>query len=324
MDKISIIIPCLNEQEAIPVYYRAMVKVMDQMRGIAFELLYVDDGSNDGTLEILRNISTMDRRCRYLSFSRNFGKEAAIYAGLSNVSGNLIVVMDVDLQDPPELILQMYQIMCREDVDCVAARRSDRKGEPGIRSLLSRGFYRCINKIAHTQIVSGARDFRMMSRQMADAVLSLSEYNRFSKGIFQWVGFRTKWLEYPNVERCAGETKWSLRKLTGYAVEGIVGMTTEPLRWSLKAGMLLCAAGTVMAVVSGIDFMTGNNRMMGLLLILCVILLVGGLQLISMGIIGEYLSKTYLEVKNRPVFIIKESSDSVCGKVCRHSKEKAA
>ena len=324
MDKISIVIPCLNEQEAIPVYYRAMVKVMDQMSGIAFELLFVDDGSNDGTLEILRNISTIDRRCRYLSFSRNFGKEAAIYAGLSNVSGNLIVVMDVDLQDPPELIPQMYQIMCREDVDCVAARRSDRKGEPGIRSLLSRGFYRCINKIAHTQIVSGARDFRMMSRKMADAVLSLSEYNRFSKGIFQWVGFRTKWLEYPNVERCAGETKWSLRKLIGYAVEGIMGMTTEPLRWPLKAGMVLCAAGMMMAVFSGIDFMAGNNRMTGLLLILCAIFLIGGLQLISTGILGEYLSKTYLEVKNRPVFIVKESSDHVCKKVCRHSKEKTA
>ena len=212
MDKISIVIPCFNEEEAIPVYYMEMKKIMKEMSYVGFELFFVDDGSSDRTLQELRALSDKDERCNYLSFSRNFGKEAAIYAGLSHITGNYGVVMDVDLQDPPALLAKMYELLQSEDWDCVATKRGDRKGEPKIRSFLSDSFYKVINKMSKTEIVNGARDFRMMKRTMVDAVLSMSEYNRFSKGIFQWVGFRTTWLEFPNTSRCAGTTKWSFTK----------------------------------------------------------------------------------------------------------------
>lgn len=217
MDKISIVIPCFNEEEAIPVYYEEMKKIMKEMAYVNFELFFVDDGSSDRTLQELRALSDKDERCNYLSFSRNFGKEAAIYAGLSHITGNYGVVMDVDLQDPPALLAKMYELLQSEDWDCVATKRGDRKGEPKLRSFLSDSFYKVINKMSKTEIVNGARDFRMMKRTMVDAVLSMSEYNRFSKGIFQWVGFRTTWLEFPNTSRCAGTTKWSLRKLVAYS-----------------------------------------------------------------------------------------------------------
>ena len=230
MDKISIIIPCFNEEEALPIYYAEMKKVMDSMKKqTSFELLFVDDGSSDRTYEIMKDLHRKDGRCQYLSFSRNFGKEAAIYAGLQNASGDYAAIMDVDLQDPPSLLPDMYRILKEESYDSVATRRSTRMGEPKIRSFLSKEFYNVINKISKTEIVSGARDYRLMNRKMIDAVLEMSEYNRFSKGIFGWVGFRTKWLEYENIERSAGETKWNVKKLFIYSLEGITGFSVVPL-----------------------------------------------------------------------------------------------
>ena len=231
MDKISIIIPCFNEEEALPIYYAEMKKVMDSMKKqTSFELLFVDDGSSDRTYEIMKDLHRKDGRCQYLSFSRNFGKEAAIYAGLQNASGDYAAIMDVDLQDPPSLLPDMYRILKEEPYDSVATRRSTRMGEPKIRSFLSKEFYNVINKISKTEIVSGARDYRLMNRKMIDAVLEMSEYNRFSKGIFGWVGFRTKWLEYENIERSAGETKWNVKKLFIYSLEGITGFSVVPRR----------------------------------------------------------------------------------------------
>lgn len=230
MDKISIIIPCFNEEEALPIYYTEMKKVMDTMKKQTdFELIFVDDGSSDRTYKIMKELHRKDERCQYLSFSRNFGKEAAIYAGLQNAGGNYAAIMDVDLQDPPSLLPEMYRILKEEPYDSVATRRSTRKGEPKIRSFLSKEFYNVINKISKTEIVSGARDYRLMNRKMVDAVLEMSEYNRFSKGIFGWVGFRTKWLEYENIERSAGETKWNVKKLFIYSLEGITGFSVVPL-----------------------------------------------------------------------------------------------
>lgn len=241
MDKISIIIPCFNEEEALPIYYAEMKKVMDSMKKqTSFELLFVDDGSSDRTYEIMKDLHRKDGRCQYLSFSRNFGKEAAIYAGLQNASGDYAAIMDVDLQDPPSLLPDMYRILKEESYDSVATRRSTRMGEPKIRSFLSKEFYNVINKISKTEIVSGARDYRLMNRKMIDAVLEMSEYNRFSKGIFGWVGFRTKWLEYANIERSAGETKWNVKKLFIYSLEGITGFSVVPLSIAAYMGVLFC------------------------------------------------------------------------------------
>ena len=241
MDKISIIIPCFNEEEALPIYYAEMKKVMDSMKKqTSFELLFVDDGSSDRTYEIMKDLHRKDGRCQYLSFSRNFGKEAAIYAGLQNASGDYAAIMDVDLQDPPSLLPNMYRILKEESYDSVATRRSTRMGESKIRSFLSKEFYNVINKISKTEIVSGARDYRLMNRKMIDAVLEMSEYNRFSKGIFGWVGFRTKWLEYENIERSAGETKWNVKKLFIYSLEGITGFSVVPLSIAAYMGVLFC------------------------------------------------------------------------------------
>lgn len=308
MDKISIIIPCLNEQEAIPVYYGEIVKIMEIMKGTEFELLFVDDGSEDDTLKELRELARKDPRCGYLSFSRNFGKEAAIYAGLSRASGDYVAVMDVDLQDPPSLIPQMYHLLLQEEWDCVATRRVDRKGESGFRSFLSGGFYKIMNKISQTTIVEGARDYRMMKRKMVDAVLSMSEYNRFSKGIFQWVGFRTKWLEFENRNRCAGETKWSLKKLFSYSLEGITGFSVAPLSLASIAGAVFCLIAFGMLLFDIGNILMGGGKMEGWFFPVCIIFLVSGVQLLCTGIVGQYLSKTYLETKHRPIYILKESS----------------
>ena len=308
MDKISIIIPCLNEQEAIPVYYRAMVKVMDQMRGIAFELLFVDDGSNDGTLEILRNISTMDRRCRYLSFSRNFGKEAAIYAGLSHAKGDYVGLMDADLQDPPEMLLEMYDILEDGEYDCVGTRRIDRQGEPVIRSFFSDCFYRVMNKIYDVNIVRGARDYRLMTRRMTDAVLKISERNRFSKGIFEWVGFETKWLEYHNTERAAGETKWSFYKLLLYSIQGITCFSVSPLYLASGIGAFFCIAAFLFIILIVVRTFLWGDPTQGWPSLVCIILMISGIQLLCLGIIGQYLSRTYLETKDRPLYLVKEES----------------
>lgn len=309
MKKISVIIPCYNEEEALCVYYHEMKRVMEEMDEVEFELLFIDDGSKDRTLDILKEMNRKDDRCRFYSFSRNFGKEAAMYAGLSHASGDYAAIMDVDLQDPPTLLPQMYDILKTGEYDCVATKRSTREGEPKIRSFLSESFYRFINKISKTEIVSGARDYRLMSRKMVDAVLEMSEYNRFSKGIFQWVGFRTKWLEYENTPRCAGETKWSVRKLFIYSLEGITGFSVAPLSLASVVGVVFFGIAMLMIGIIVVRTLIWGDPVAGWPSLVCIIFLVSGIQLFCTGIVGEYLSKTYLETKHRPIFILKDSSE---------------
>lgn len=309
MKKISVIIPCYNEEEALCVYYHEMKQVMEEMDEVEFELLFIDDGSKDRTLDILKEMNAKDVRCQFYSFSRNFGKEAAMYAGLSYASGDYAAIMDVDLQDPPALLPQMYDILKTGEYDCVATKRSTREGEPKIRSFLSESFYRFINKISKTEIVSGARDYRLMSRKMVDAVLEMSEYNRFSKGIFQWVGFRSKWLEYENTPRCAGETKWSVRKLFTYSLEGITGFSVAPLSLASVVGVVFFGISMLMIVIIVVRTLIWGDPVAGWPSLVCIIFLVSGIQLFCTGIVGEYLSKTYLETKHRPIFILKDSSE---------------
>ena len=312
MKRVTVIVPCFNEQEAIPIYYKEMCKIMLQMQDVDMELLFVDDGSTDRTLSVMKALHTLDERCQYLSFSRNFGKEAAIYAGLKNATGDYVAIMDVDLQDPPELLPQMYQILEEEEYDNVATKRSTRTGEPRIRSFLSEAFYKCINRISKTEIVNGARDYRLMKRKMVDAVLEMSEYNRFSKGIFEWVGFRTKWLEFENVERSAGETKWSLRKLFKYSLEGIMGFSVAPLSLASVIGLLFCVFSFFMILVIVVRTVVWGDPVNGWPSLVCIIFMVGGVQLLCTGIVGQYLAKTYLETKHRPIYILKDSSEENC------------
>ncbi|GFI36354.1 glycosyltransferase family 2 protein [Lachnospiraceae bacterium 50-23] len=309
MSRMSIVVPCFNEEEALPVYYREMCRVMQEMKDVEFEILFVDDGSSDRTLEILKGLNETDGRCRYLSFSRNFGKEAAIYAGLQNAVGDYVATMDVDLQDPPGLLPEMYRILKEEDYDSVATRRSTRTGEPKIRSFLSESFYRFINSISKTEIVNGARDYRLMKRKMVDAVLGMSEYNRFSKGIFEWVGFRTKWLEFQNIGRCAGETKWSVKKLFFYSLEGITGFSVAPLSLAAVVGVVFCILAFLMILVIIVRTIVWGDPVSGWPSLACIIFMVSGIQLFCTGIVGQYLSKTYLETKRRPIFILKDSSE---------------
>lgn len=309
MRKITVVVPCFNEAEALPIYYKEMSRVMEQMSGQEFELLLVDDGSTDETLQIMQELNERDGRCKYLSFSRNFGKEAAIYAGLSNAQGDYVAIMDVDLQDPPELLPQMYEMLERENYDSVATRRSTRTGAPKFRSFLSESFYKFINKISKTEIVSGARDYRLMKRKMVDAVLEMSEYNRFSKGIFGWVGFRTKWIEFENVERSAGETKWSLRKLFIYSLEGITGFSVAPLSLASVVGVVFCIVAFLMIIAIIVKTVAWGDPVSGWPSLACIIFMVSGVQLLCTGIVGQYLSKTYLETKRRPIFILKDSSE---------------
>ncbi|MEY8432962.1 glycosyltransferase family 2 protein [Lachnospiraceae bacterium 48-42] len=313
MSLISIVIPCYNEEEALPVYYREMSRIMKEMADTEFELLFVDDGSTDRTLGILKEMNENDARCRYLSFSRNFGKEAALYAGLKNAQGEYVATMDVDMQDPPGLLPEMYRILKEENYDSVATRRSTRTGEPRIRSFLSESFYKFINKISRTEIVNGARDYRLMKRKMVDAVLGMSEYNRFSKGIFEWVGFRTKWLEFQNVGRCAGETKWSVKKLFMYSLEGITGFSVAPLSLASIVGVMFCALAFLMILVIIIRTLIWGDPVSGWPSLACIIFMVSGIQLFCTGIVGQYLSKTYLETKHRPIFILKDSSEENTG-----------
>ena len=309
MDKISVVVPCYNEEEALPVYYKEMCRVMDEMKDVVFELIFVDDGSSDATLGIMKDLNEKDSRCRYLSFSRNFGKEAAIYAGLKASEGDYVALMDVDLQDPPSLLPEMYRILKEEDYDSVATRRSTRAGEPVIRSFLSRQFYRFINKISKTEIVDGARDYRLMNRKMADAVLQMSEYNRFSKGIFGWVGFKTKWLDFENVERSAGETKWSVWKLFRYSLEGITGFSVVPLALASVLGILFCGLSALVILVIIIRTLVWGDPVSGWPSMACIVFMVSGVQLLCLGILGQYLSKTYLETKHRPIYLLRESSE---------------
>ena len=308
MKKMTVIVPCLNEEEALPIYYKEMCEVMKQMKEVEMELLFVDDGSTDGTLSVMKDLHELDDRCRYLSFSRNFGKEAAIYAGLQNATGDYVALMDVDLQDPPQLLPKMYRIL-EEGYDSVATKRSTRTGEPRIRSFLSESLYKLINKISKTEIVNGARDYRLMKRKMVHAILEMSEYNRFSKGIFEWVGFRTKWLEFENVERSAGETKWSMKKLFCYSMEGITGFSVAPLSFASVIGMLFCLLSFLMIGIIVLRTLIWGDPVSGWPSLACIVFFVGGIQLLCTGIVGQYLSKTYLETKHRPIYILKDSSE---------------
>ena len=311
MDKISIIVPCYNEEEAMPIFFKEITKVADKMKKKAdFEFIFVNDGSKDKTLEVARELCDTDKRVRYVSFSRNFGKEAGMLAGLEASRGDYVAIMDVDLQDPPALVEEMYDTLKEGVYDCVATRRVSRDGEPPVRSFFAELYYKLINKISKTEIVNGARDFRLMTRQMVDSILELKEYNRFSKGIFSWVGYNTKWLEYKNVERVAGTTKWNFWKLFLYSLESIVAFSTVPLAIASVLGILFCLIAFIMIIVIIIKTLTVGDPVAGWPSLVCIILLVSGIQLFCMGIIGQYLSKTYLEVKKRPVYIVKETEET--------------
>lgn len=309
MKLLSIIVPCYNEEESLPLFYDEITKTAEKMKNdVLFEFVLVDDGSRDKTLEVMRELSKKDKRVRYVSFSRNFGKEAAMYAGMEKASGDYVAIMDADLQDPPALLNQMLFALTDEGFDCAATRRVTRKGEPPIRSLFARMFYRLINKMSATEIVDGARDYRLMTRQMVDAILLMKEYNRFSKGLFSWVGFKTKWFEYENAERVAGETKWSFGKLFVYSLEGIVGFSTAPLAISSVAGIILFFVSIIIMLVYAVKAWVWGDPVAGFPTLICVILLIGGIQLFCIGILGQYLAKTYLETKNRPIYLTKEEN----------------
>lgn len=308
MDLITLIIPCYNEQESLPLLYPELVKVSQEMSGQSFEFLFVNDGSRDKTLELLRELAEKDERVKYISFSRNFGKESAMYAGLENASGDYVAFMDADMQDPPSLLPQMYKAVTEEGYDSAATRRVTRKGEPPIRSFFARMFYKIMNKISDTDIVDGARDFRLMNRKFVDALLQMKEYNRFSKGLFGWVGYKTKWIEFENVERVAGETKWSFWSLFKYSIEGILAFTTAPLVIASVLGILLCFLAFVFIVFIIVRKICFNNSVDGWASMVCIISLLGGLQLFAIGVVGQYLAKLYLEIKNRPIYLIGETN----------------
>lgn len=309
MKKISIIVPCYNEEQAIPFFYDEITKIAEEMKN-NFEFIFINDGSKDKTIEVIKQYSKKDKRVKYIHFSRNFGKEAAMLAGLKLSTGDYVAIMDADLQDPPSLLPKMLSILedPNNDYDCVGTRRVTRKGEPPIRSLFARMFYKIINKMSKIEMVDGARDYRLMSRQMVDSILELGEYNRYSKGLFQFVGYNTKWLEYENVERVAGETKWSFWKLFLYAIEGIVAFSTAPLAISSIAGIIFCIISFIMIIIIIAKTIIFGDPTAGWPSLVCIIFFVSGIQLFCLGIIGQYLSKTYLETKKRPIYIIKETN----------------
>ncbi|MCI9346345.1 MAG: glycosyltransferase family 2 protein [Lachnospiraceae bacterium] len=307
MKLLSVIVPCYNEEENVRDFYDELCKNTDffHEKQIEFEILYVDDGSKDQTVSEVKKLHKEDGRVRLISFSRNFGKEAAIYAGLQKCRGDLAVLMDADLQDPPSLLPEMYSYI-EQGYDSVATRRVTRKGEPVIRSFFARMFYRLMNRISRTEIVDGARDYRLMTRPVVDAILSMSEYNRFTKGIFGWVGYDTKWLEYENVERKKGETKWSFWKLFLYSLEGIMAFSTVPLTIASVAGVLFCLLAFIMIIVTIVRKLLFGDPTSGWPSLVCIIMMVSGVQLFCMGIVGQYLSKTYMEVKRRPIYLVRE------------------
>ncbi len=316
MPLISLVVPCYNEEESLPAFFAEASAVMAGMReehdDVAFEVVLVDDGSTDGTLGAMRALAAdgeAGAEVRWVSFSRNFGKEAALLAGLRAARGDYVATMDADLQDPPALLPEMYRILLEEDYDNVATRRVDRAGEPPVRSFCARAFYRIINRLSDADIVDGARDFRLMRRRMVDGILELGEYNRFSKGIYGWVGFKTRWLPFENVERVAGETKWSFWGLFKYSLEGIVAFSTAPLSMASLAGIVLCILSLVFALVIVVRTLLFGDPVAGWPSLACIVLFVGGLQLFCLGIIGQYLAKTYLEAKGRPLYLVRESSD---------------
>lgn len=318
MKLISVVVPCYNEQEVLPMFYEEIIKVTDGMKkehfGLEFEFLFINDGSKDRTLEIFRELASQDKRVRYISFSRNFGKEAGIYAGLKNSKGDFVVVMDADLQHPPAFLPQMYNYVKDGEYDCATTRRVSRQGESKVRSWFARMFYKIMNKISDTEIVDGAQDFRFMSRQMVDAVLSMSEYNRFSKGIFSWVGFKVKYMPYENVERPAGTTSWSFWGLFKYSLQGIMAFSTFPLAVAIFMG-ILCLVLSFLVLGGGIFASAVTDKKYSGYAGIALALAVGGVQLCCMGILGQYISKMYLEVKKRPIYIAGETDEDFRKKV---------
>lgn len=309
MEKISVVVSCYNEEKALPLFYEEMERVRKKdFEGIVeFEYIFVNDGSKDNTLKIIKELNQKDPKVRYISFSRNFGKEAAMYAGLEAAEGDYVTLMDADLQDPPALLKQMYDAIKNEGYDSVGTRRVTRKGEPPIRSFFARMFYKIINKMSNIEMVDGARDYRLMKRQVVDSIISLKEYNRYSKGLFSFVGFDTKWIEYENVERVAGETKWSFWKLFKYTLEGITAFSTTPLIFSSIVGLIFCLVAFIAIIFIIVKTLVYGDPTAGWPSMACIIVFVSGIQLFTIGIIGQYLSKTYLEVKKRPIYIIKET-----------------
>ena len=307
--KLTMVVPAYKEEEALPIFYAEASRVEKELPGVEIEYLFIDDGSSDKTLEVLRSLHKKDARVRYVSFSRNFGKEAAIYAGLQNARGDYVAILDADLQDPPALLPEMLRVIEEEGYDCVGSRRVTRKGEPPIRSFFARMFYRIMNKISSADIVDGARDFQLMNRKVVKAILSMGEYNRFSKGIFGWVGFRKKWLEYENVERSAGETKWSFWKLFLYALDGIVAFSTAPLVIASVMGMVFCLVAFIAIIFIIVRTMIFGDPTSGWPSMVCIIIFIAGIQLLCMGILGQYMAKTYLETKKRPLYLVEETEE---------------
>ena len=310
-DIISIVVPCHNEEEMVPIFHKEITAVSEQLPDAVFEMIFVNDGSKDATLAELKRVASLDERVHYLSFSRNFGKEAAMVAGLRHATGNYVAVMDADLQDPPALLVEMVALIRTGEYDCIGTKRVDRKGEPPIRSFFARQFYQLINRISDTEIVDGARDFRLMTRQMVDAVLEMTEYNRFSKGIFSWVGFETKYLPYENQERVAGQTTWSFWSLFKYSLDGIVAFSEAPLAIAAFTGFLSFAVAILAALILTVRTLVFGNATSGWTSLIVIILGMGGLQLLCLGILGKYLGKTFMETKRRPLYILKETDGAL-------------
>ncbi len=309
MEKISVIVPCYNEENALPLFYEELQKNIQKFpKNVEFEILFINDGSKDNTLNIIKELKEKDNNVEYVSFSRNFGKESAIFAGLEHATGDYVTLMDADLQDPPSLLLEMYHYVTDKNYDAVGTRRVNRKGEPIIRSLCSKIFYKLIDKLTSFEMVDGARDYVFMKRTVVNAIISLKEYNRYSKGLFSFVGFNVKWLEYKNIPRVAGKTKWSFWKLTKYALEGITAFSTTPLVLSSIIGLIFCVVSFLLIIAIIFKTLILGDSTSGWPSLVCIIFMVSGIQLFSLGIIGQYLSKTYLEVKQRPLYIVKEKS----------------
>lgn len=306
METITVVVPCYNEEDVLKSFYNEMIKVASEMKNVDFEILFIDDGSKDKTLSIIKNYSTVDSRVKYISFSRNFGKEAAIYAGLKAAIGEYVVIIDADLQHPPRLIKDMYYGIVKEGYDSVAAYRKDRTGESKIRSFFSRSFFKLASKITKLDFREGEEDYRMMNRMFVDAVLSIKEKNRFTKGIFQWVGFNVKWIEHENINRVAGNSKWSIFRLFTYSLDGIIGFSTVPLLISSFLGLILCLISTILGIYLIIKGISTNSVISSSLMSVLVTLLISGVQLFLFGILGQYLGKTYLEIKERPLYIVKD------------------
>ncbi|MCR5545834.1 MAG: glycosyltransferase family 2 protein [Lachnospiraceae bacterium] len=306
---LTLVVPAYNEQEALPIFYDEAMRVYETSLKdkVELEFLFIDDGSKDDTMAVIHKLNESDHRVHYVSFSRNFGKEAAIYAGLENAAGEYVAILDADLQDPPALLPEMLRIVEEEHYDCVGSRRVTRKGEPPIRSFFARQFYKLMGKISQTEIVDGARDFQLMNKKVVNAILSMGEYNRFSKGIFGWIGFKKKWLEYENIERAAGETKWSFWKLFIYALDGIIAFSTAPLIVSSVMGVVMCLVAFLAIIFIIVRTLIFGDPTSGWPSMVCIIVLIAGIQLLSIGILGQYMAKTYLETKNRPKYLIEEA-----------------